>query len=155
MNNNLIETALKSQELLSLLKMMTWKTVLKIFNEYDTPVDPANIEANHHLKSKARSKVIIKFSKKKDAFCILLNKKKLKSVDITNIGLPQGILVFINQSLCCYYKYVWSLCKRFHSKKLIHSFWVSTGNVSLKVCENTLILLVTHVIDLERHFDIK
>ena len=130
--------------------------VTKIFNECDTPVDLANIEACHHLKSKAwPKKVIIKLSKRKDVFNILQRKKKLKSVDITKVGLPQGSLVFINQSLCSYYKYLWSLCKRLHSKKLIHSFWVSNGNVNLKVRENTPVLLVSHVSDLEKHFDIK
>ena len=113
--------------------------VNKIFNECDTR--PKN--------------VIIKLSKRKDVFNILQRKKKLKSVDITKVGLPQGSLVFINQSLCSYYKYLWSLCKRLHSKKLIHSFWVSNGNVNLKVRENTPVLLVSHVSDLEKHFHIK
>ena len=41
--------------------------VLKIFNECDTPVDLASIEACHSLKSKARpKKVIIKLSKRKE-----------------------------------------------------------------------------------------
>ena len=93
--------------------------VTKIFNECDRPVDPANIEACHRLKWKAMSKtVIINLSKRKDVFNILQRKKKLKSVDITKVGLPQGSLVFINQILCSYYKYLWSLCKRLHSKKL-------------------------------------
>ena len=129
--------------------------VLKIFNECDTPVDPENIEACHRLKSKARpKKVIIKLSKRKDVFSILKRKKKLKSVDITKVGLPQGSLVFINQSLCSYYKYLWSICKRLHSKKRIHSFWVSNRNVNLRVRENTPVLLVSHLNDLEKHFDI-
>ena len=100
-------------------------------------------------------KGIIKLSKRKDVFNILRRKKKLKSVDITKVGLPQGSLVFINQSLCSYYKYLRSLCKRLHSKKLIHSFWVSNRNVNLKVPENTPVLLVSHVSDLEKHFDVK
>ena len=87
-------------------------------------------------------------------FNILQSKKKLKSIDITKVGLPQGSLVFINQNLCSY-KYLWSLYKMLHSKKLIHSFWVSNGNVNLKVRENTPVLLVSHVSDLEKHFDIK
>ena len=66
--------------------------ITKIFNECDTPVDPANIEAFHRLKSKARPKKVII----KDVFNILQRKKKLKSVDITKVGLPQGSLVFIN-----------------------------------------------------------
>ena len=57
--------------------------VLKVFNQYDTPVDPANVEAYHRSKSKARQeKVIIKLSKRKYLFNILQSKKKLKSVDI-------------------------------------------------------------------------
>ena len=61
--------------------------VLKIFNECDTSMDQANIEACHCLKLKARrKKVIIKLSKRKDVFNILQRKKKLKSVDITNVG---------------------------------------------------------------------
>ena len=81
--------------------------VSKIFNECDIPVDPANIEACYRLKSKARpKKVIIKLSRRKDVFNILQRKKKLKSVDITKVGLPQGSLVFVNQSLCSYYKYL-------------------------------------------------
>ena len=38
---------------------------------------------------------------------------------------------------------------------MIHSFTVSNGNVSLKVRENTLVMLITHARDLEKHFDIK
>ena len=52
------------------------------------------------LKSEARSnKVIIK----KDVPSVILRKKKLKSADITNEGLPWWSLVFINQSVCPYY----------------------------------------------------
>ena len=128
----------------------------QIFQWMWHPVDLANTEACHHLKSKARpKKVIVKLSKRKDVFNILQHKKKLKPVDIAKVGLPQGSLIFINQSLCSYYKYLWSLCKRLHLEKLIHSFWVSNGNVNLKVCENTLVLLVSHVSDLEKHFDIR
>ena len=74
--------------------------VTKIFNECDTPVDPVNIEACHRLRSKARSKkVIAKLSKRK-------YRKKLTSVDIAKVGLPQGTLALTNQSLCSYYKYL-------------------------------------------------
>ena len=130
--------------------------ITKILNECDTPVDPTNIGACHRLKSKFRpKKVVVKLSKRKDMFNILQRKKKLKSVDNAKVGLPQGYLVFINQNLCSYYKYLWSLCKRLHSKKLIYSFWVSNVNVNLKVCENTPVLLVSHVSDLEKYIDIK
>ena len=35
---------------------------------------------------------------------------------------------------------------------MIRSFWPSNGNVSLIVCENTLVLLVTRVCDLGKNF---
>ena len=41
----------------------------------------------------------MKLSKRKDVFNILQRKEKLKSIDITKVGLPQGSLIFINQSL--------------------------------------------------------
>ena len=37
----------------------------------------------------------------------------------------------------------------------MNSFWVPNGNVNAKVCENTPLLLLTYVNDLEKHFDIK
>ena len=112
-----------------------------------------NIELCHLLLLKANpKKITIKLSKRKDVSIILQLKEKLKSVGITNVGLPQGYLVFINQCLCFYHKYLWPLCERLHSKKMIHSFWISNANVSLKVRENTPVMLATHVSDLEKHF---
>ena len=109
-----------------------------------------NIELCHLLLLKANpKKITIKLSKRKDVSIILQLKEKLKSVGITNVGLPQGYLVFINQCLCFYHKYLWPLCERLHSKKMIHSFWISNANVSLKVRENTPVMLVTHVSDQE------
>ena len=107
--------------------------VLKIFNEYDTPVNPAS------SKPKARAKkVIIRLSKRKVVFNILQTKKKLKSVDIKSVGLPNVYLIFMNRNLCSYFKYLWSLYFiHLHLKKMMHSFWVSDGNVSLKLRENT------------------
>ena len=38
---------------------------------------------------------------------------------------------------------------------MIYSFCLSNDNVSLKVNENTQMMLVTQVCDLEKHFDIR
>ena len=48
---------------------------------------------------KAKNVIIILY-KRKDVFDILQRKNKLKLVDLTNVSLPQGSLVFVNQSLC-------------------------------------------------------
>ena len=72
--------------------MMTWKTAFSISSINVTPQWMRQI-----LKAK---NVIIILYKRKDVFDILQRKNKLKSVDLTNVSLPQGSLVFVNQSLC-------------------------------------------------------
>ena len=37
----------------------------------------------------------------------------------------------------------------------MHSFWVSNDNVKLEARESTPVLLVSHVSDLQKHFDIQ
>ena len=36
---------------------------------------------------------------------------------------------FINDSVCSYYKRLWSTCKRLWTNEYIHTFWVSNGSV--------------------------
>ena len=61
-----------------------------------------------YMNQKANpKKVIIKLSKRKDATRVMNNKKKLKSMKPQNIGLPSGCKIYINESLCKYYKYLW------------------------------------------------
>ena len=68
-------------------------------------VDTENIESCHRLKGKGnKGRVILKLSKRKDAEKIKLNKKKLKNIDHKKIGLSSGTNLFINESLCGYYK---------------------------------------------------
>ena len=90
------------------------RTVLNAFDKTDSPVDPKNIEACHRLKSDDNgqsNKVIVKFSKRKDMVRVMNKKKSLKNADLDSTGLPSSTLLFINPSLCSYYKYLWSKCK--------------------------------------------
>ena len=76
-------------------------------------VDTENIESFHRLKGKwSKTRVILKRSKRKDAEKIKLSKKKLENIDHKKIGLSSGMKVFINGSLCGYYKLLWSKCKK-------------------------------------------
>ena len=45
-----------------------------------------------------------KQTNRKDCMKILKEKKKLKSMDHATLNLPQGAKVFINESLCTYYR---------------------------------------------------
>ena len=84
------------------------ETVLKILNETRVTLNSRDVEACHRLNQKANpKKVIIKLSKRKDVARVMNNKKKLKSMKSQNNGLPSGCKVYINESLCKYYKYLW------------------------------------------------
>ena len=85
--------------------------VLNVFDKTDAPVDLQNIEACHRLKSddNGRSnKVIVKFSKRKDMIRVMNKTKFLKNGNLDGTGLPPSTSLFINPSLCSYYKYLWS-----------------------------------------------
>ena len=79
------------------------------------------------------------------------SKKKLKSMNPQNIGLPSGYKIYINESLCKYYKYLWWKCKLLQTRGSIQSFRVTNGSVGIRH-QNDEVTSVTHVEDLERHF---
>ena len=86
------------------------ETTIKIFDELDVAMDPSNIEDCHWLKSNGPNKVIIKFSRRKDANLIWKNKRKLKEMNLCSVGINNP--VFIIDSLCSYYKVLWRKCKK-------------------------------------------
>ena len=82
-------------------------TVLGIFEKLDVMVDPSNVEDCHWIKSsKGPKKVIVKLFRRKDANKIRLLKKGLKGMNLSSLGINST--VYINDSLCTYYKILWS-----------------------------------------------
>ena len=80
------------------------------------------------------------------------NKKKLKSVKPQNIRLPSGCKIYINESLCKYYKYLWWKCKLLQTRGSIQSFWVTNGSIRIRH-QNDEVTSVTHIEDLDRHLE--
>ena len=78
----------------------------------DVEVDTENIESKGN-----KGKVILKLSKRKDAEKIKLHKRNLKNIDHKKIGLSSGTKVFINESLCGYYKLLWPKYKKLFLEK--------------------------------------
>ena len=114
-------------------------------------VDPSNIEDCHWIKpSKGAKKVIVKLSRRKDANKIRLLKKGLKGMNLSSLGINSA--VYINDSLCTYYKMLWGKCRKLLSNKYIHSFWVTNGTIKLKTVENGGVYPVTHRNDLVELF---
>ena len=77
-------------------------------------------------------------------------KKNLKNLNVSCLIIKNP--VFINDSLCSYYKMLWSKCKKLSSTRSIHAFWVSNGYIRLKVGENDRVNSITHLSDLEELF---
>ena len=85
--------------------------VLKLLGEIDVEVHPDHIEVCYWIKSNAGpKKVIIKMSRHKDGDKIRRAKKKLKGLNLSSIGINSAM--FINDSLCRYYKNLWAKCKK-------------------------------------------
>ena len=99
-------------------------------------------------------KLGVESAKRKDASKILRGKKKLKTTDLSQKSFPSSIIVFINESPCSYYRFLWSECKKLWSKKSIISFWVSNGSIRIKESGNTSAILVSHINDLVKRFNI-
>ena len=92
----------------------------------------------------------MKFSRRKDCQHVLKAKKELRKLDMKEIDFLEDNPIFVNQSLCTYYRVLCSKAKRLHSLKRISSFYVSGGTV--KISENSLPLPITHVNDFKEHF---
>ena len=74
-------------------------TVLKILERLEVKLDPFNVEYRHWIISKNGPKrVLVKFSKRKDASKICSSKRKLKRMDLTSIGINN--LTYINNCEC-------------------------------------------------------
>ena len=119
---------------------------LKVLNEIGVNIDSRNVEDCHWVKTQGPKKVIIKFSRRKDANKVRTDKKKLKGKNLTSLGINKPI--YINDSLCTYYK-IWTKCKKLHDNQVIHAFWISNGSIKLKVSETGNVHIVTHDVDLE------
>lgn len=78
-------------------------------------------------------KVIIKFSRPKDANKVLTETKKLKGKNL--ISLEINYVFYRNNSICTYYKKLRTKHKKLRDNIVIHAFWISNGLIKLKVSE--------------------
>ena len=125
--------------------------VLKLLEKIDVEVHPDHTEACHWTKSNAGpKKVIIKMSQRKDADKIRRAKKELKGLNLPSICINS--VVYINDSLCWYYKNLWAKCKKLWLNKFIHGFWNSNGSIRLKLTETGNVRVITHDADFEELF---
>ena len=82
--------------------------ISKILDKIGVHVEGKDMQVCQRLKDNDR--VIIKFSNRKDSLEVLRVKKDLKSLDPTELDFPGHRRIFINDSLCAYYRGLWKKC---------------------------------------------
>ena len=120
--------------------------VVEIFNKVRCNIVKENVEACHRI-GKKNDRVIIKFSKLKECLQVLSVKKDLKNLDMVDIGLPENCKVFVNQSLCSYYK-----LKNYIPWGKYIIFFISNDTIKIKRSEGSSSLAITHDSDFEKYF---
>ena len=104
------------------------ETFCKIVDKVGVKIDDRDIVSCHRVGSQGRT--IVKFSHRKDCQQLMKVKKDLSKLNLSDIDLG-NTKIFINQSLCPYYKLLWSRSKRLHAMKHIYSYYVSNGTVKV------------------------
>ena len=101
------------------------ENVCQIFEAIGISVDKNDIDDCHRLRDKERT--IVKFLRRKDCKRVLRCKKDLQNVNMSNLDVPDGTKLFINESLCPYCKVLWVIWKKLWNRKRIHSFFTANG----------------------------
>ena len=83
---------------------------------------------------------------------MLENKKKLKNLSNEELGVETNSKVFVNESLCKYYKLLWSQCKSLWNDKMIFAFWTTNASLKLKFRQDGRVHTISHLEDLKELF---
>ena len=109
-----------------------------------------DIQACHRLKDKDQT--IVKFTNRKDCLRILRVKRQLKGLDPSAVDLPEGTKIFINESLCPYYRGIWNKCKKLRDKQKVYQYYTINGLIRLRIEESGQAKTITHMVDLQNLF---
>ena len=105
--------------------------VINVLDKVNVKVTKNDTEASHRLSDSR--KTIVKFVNRKHSFKALKNKKMLRSVDLTSIGLDKNTNLFLSQTLYDYNNKIAFYCRGLRRKKLIDSTWAYGGKVFIKI----------------------
>ena len=133
--------------------------VVEVLNKIDVNISTSDIEACHRLgkfKNKQR-KTIIRFVNRKHAKTALLNRKRLKQVDTTSLGL-ENRNVFINENLTYSNGKIAFHSRNLKRNSLIEKCYTRDGVVHISggELENGKVIKILHLntlLDLFPNFD--
>ena len=95
---------------------------------------------------------IVRFSKRKVSKQVLNVRKYLTKLSMEDLHLNGQGKLYVNQSLCLYYRVLWSTSKSLYRMGKIFSYYVSNGTVKIKIQETSQPLSIMHTSDLEKLF---
>ena len=121
--------------------------VCGVIQEIGVDICDRDIQACHRLKD--IDQTIVKFTNRKDCLRILRVKRQLKGLDPSAMDLPEGTKVFINESLCPYYRVIWNKCKKLRDKQKVYQYYTINGLIRLLIEESGQTKTITHMVDLQ------
>ena len=119
----------KLQAFLVMFRTRTWNRKYSKSSKVGCEILSRDIEACHRLTNNER--FIVKFLRRKDCDQVLSVKRDLRKVNLKDIGLRGSNSIFINPSLCPYYRMLWSKSKRLLDLGKINEFYVSCGKIKI------------------------
>ena len=119
--------------------------VCDIIQEIGVDICDRDIQACHRLKDKDQT--IVKFNSRKDCLRILMVKRQLKGLDLSGVELSEGTKIFINESLCPYYRGIWNKCKKLRAKQKVYQYYTINGLICLRIEESGQAKTITHMVD--------
>ena len=121
------------------------QTVCRMFQHIEAVIMGERIEACFRLK-KQSDRTIVKFFRRKDCEHVMRKKSELRKLKPSDLDLPNGTMLYINESLCPYYRGLLNRCRKLWKKQGIFSFFTVNGSVRIKVRENGPyhIIIITH-----------
>ena len=97
--------------------------------------------------------VIVKFLRRKDCQQVLNVQKDIQKITATDLDLPNTtIKLYLNESLCPYYRILWSKSRALFTMGKIHSYFISNGSVKIRLQEKGSSIPITHTADFEKYF---
>ena len=90
-----------------------------------------------------RSKIVLQVLKATTA---------LQKLNTTNLDLPECSRIFVNQSLCSYYRFLCTTNKKLHGKGKIFGWHVSNWSIKIKLQENSRPIYISHMEDIKKYF---
>ena len=126
------------------------EVVCKAITKAGVNINADEIEDCHRVGKKGQT--IIKFCKRKVSRQVLSVRKDLNKVKRSDIDLTGQNTLYINQSLCPYNRTLWSKTKTWYQKCKIDSFYVSNGNIKIRLEENARPITISYTHDFIKYF---